>query len=593
VWDDGFAGVWHLGEDGTASEYQDSTWNDNTGIGGFISSSSAPERSTDSVSGYSQDFPNADDRIDVGTWDISGDAVTFSGWFYHESGFNNDNRIITKANGYTGASVFWELGVGNGSTMRFRVQTLGVEADYSAGAITQNTWQYGTGVYDGTRMYLYLDGNLTGSWAKTGNINTDSGVGVNIGNTPPGNRSFDGKLDEIRASNVARSVDWIKTQFQTQSLSAHGAPTNVSGQAVTVDSSKFIKKKGWQQYYYQYRKLITINKNQVVGTHSNFPVLINITLDSAKVKSTNGYDIMFTNEYGEKLNHEIDSYNSGTGELLAWVKIPTLSSLKDTKLYIYYGNSDITADPSTTNVWETNYKAVWHMTEINVIDSTSNGNSGISYGSMTSGDQVAGKIGTSLDFDGIDDWISISDSSTLDADLNSAFTLSFWYNKTSQIDGVWDGIVEKEDSDTLWSYGFYTTPTEIRAAVSDTGNPVEYTNPHNVSTGTWNHIVLVYNGSTIKQYLNASASADGPNPLGVYDGAGVLQFGRGTWASATKYSNCLLDEVRIFSDARSDGWIATEYANQSDTSVGLTAGLPQNMPIRATRALAPISSSGA
>jgi hypothetical protein len=56
VRDDRFSGVWHLGEDGTASEYQDSTRNNNTGIAGLVNSSDAPVRSATSIAGYSQDF---------------------------------------------------------------------------------------------------------------------------------------------------------------------------------------------------------------------------------------------------------------------------------------------------------------------------------------------------------------------------------------------------------------------------------------------------------------------------------------------------------------------------------------------------------
>ncbi len=95
-----------------------------------------------------------------------------------------------------------------------------------------------------------------------------------------------------------------------------GAPTNVPGQAATVDTGKFIKKKGWQ-YYYQHRKLITIDKNMVEGTHTDFPVLINITLDDTKVQHAGGYDIIFNNTYGEQPDQEIESCSSDTGELIA------------------------------------------------------------------------------------------------------------------------------------------------------------------------------------------------------------------------------------------------------------------------------------
>jgi hypothetical protein len=81
VWDDDFAGVWHLREDGSTSEYEDSTRNDNSGVGGLVSSSDAPDRSTDSIAGYSQDFSqDPGDYIDIAGLLGEPQNITVSGW---------------------------------------------------------------------------------------------------------------------------------------------------------------------------------------------------------------------------------------------------------------------------------------------------------------------------------------------------------------------------------------------------------------------------------------------------------------------------------------------------------------------------------
>ena len=84
------------------------------------------------------------------------------------------------------------------------------------------------------------------------------------------------------------------------------------------------------------------------------------------------------------LNYEVESYNATTGALVAWVMIPsvnTISASSNTVIYIYFGNSGITASlQNATGVWDSNYSAVWHMSDSaatkTVNDSTSNNNDG-------------------------------------------------------------------------------------------------------------------------------------------------------------------------------------------------------------------------
>ncbi|MGD0160758.1 MAG: DUF2341 domain-containing protein, partial [Candidatus Bathyarchaeia archaeon] len=84
----------------------------------------------------------------------------------------------------------------------------------------------------------------------------------------------------------------------------------------------------WWNTNWQYRKSITINHAMVSANLTNFPVLISIT-DSNLIThaQSNGNDIAFADGSGNKLNHEIEFFNSATGRLVAWVKVPSLSSV--------------------------------------------------------------------------------------------------------------------------------------------------------------------------------------------------------------------------------------------------------------------------
>ena len=106
---------------------------------------------------------------------------------------------------------------------------------------------------------------------------------------------------------------------------------------------------------YGYARNITIDYTKVSGGADlyNFPVLVYITgqnflrtSPTGQILNANGYDIIFTDNNYNKLDHQLEYYNGTSGELIAWVRIPTLSSSLNTVIKILYGNPQITADPS-------------------------------------------------------------------------------------------------------------------------------------------------------------------------------------------------------------------------------------------------------
>ena len=172
---------------------------------------------------------------------------------------------------------------------------------------------------------------------------------------------------------------------------------------------------GWYNASWLYRKKITIDHNLVDANLTNFPVLINRTDTDFTKARTDGFDFVFTEDDGvTELKYEREKWDDGTGELIAWVKVPNVSSTVDTDIYIYYGNAaqgTDKADPE--NVWDSSFKMVQHLQEDPTDpdpafkDSTSNDNDGSNWGSMDSSDQVIGQVDGSIDFDGIDDRINI------------------------------------------------------------------------------------------------------------------------------------------------------------------------------------------
>ena len=123
----------------------------------------------------------------------------------------------------------------------------------------------------------------------------------------------------------------------------------------------------WYDVNWGYRNKFTIDAANVAGAATSFPVLINSTREewrdtthSGSVGSATGWDFVFTASDGfTKLDHEIEKFASTTGELVAWVEVPFLSSTSNTVLYAYYGNAAAEDQQNKTGVWTNSFRGVW------------------------------------------------------------------------------------------------------------------------------------------------------------------------------------------------------------------------------------------
>jgi hypothetical protein len=325
----------------------------------------------------------------------------------------------------------------------------------------------------------------------------------------------------------------------------------------------------WWNSNWMYRKEIIVNYSMVKGDLNNFPVLISLDSDSNLAYHTqdDGDDIVFTDYYGVKLNHEIEIFNGDNGDLTAWVNIPNLKT--DTILYMYYGNINCSNQQSIGETWNNNFIAVYHMNDINdgVSDSTiycrdSNGSEG------NPGYQQTGISGFAVDFNGDDDLIYLPHNFNLGT---SDITLEVWINAKS------------------WSdYG------EASCALSFVGEhylrSANYRNKYGEDvlrgfgyciepSGSWNNLVLQYNPPT-NSWIYIAGSYD--NDIGgeayynsllkdVSSQKGNLR-NRSVTNRIGYYFNGLIDEVRVSNIKRSDGWVKTTYNSIKESTSFLSIG---------------------
>lgn len=113
----------------------------------------------------------------------------------------------------TGNTTF-RLGRNTGTVADTDYITLGGNNGYSA-----NIWQHFAFVYDGTKVYIYINGSLDNSAAWTNNPGyaATNYVRIGCGNDSGTNYSFlSGKMDDVRLWNTARSATQILNNYQIE-----------------------------------------------------------------------------------------------------------------------------------------------------------------------------------------------------------------------------------------------------------------------------------------------------------------------------------------------------------------------------------------
>ena len=330
----------------------------------------------------------------------------------------------------------------------------------------------------------------------------------------------------------------------------------------------------WYNYDWNYRKKITIDHTKVSGTTnlSNFPVLISLTDSDLQSKAqSDGDDILFTSSNGTtKLDHEIESYTSSTGALVAWVNISDLSYTTDTIIYMYYGNSSVGSQQNPNGVWATNtYGAVWHYSETSGTryDSTNNNNDLTDYNTVTYG---TGKIGTAASFNRASkEYFMIDAGNQTNLNFNSDYTVTFWINFTDDNNSIY--LIRKvyNSSNYISIQWLNEAPTHLWVRHYNAGNyDTESSSFDNstTSTGTWYMMSITFKDSTDAIIFCLNNSCDAADTMSyTYPGyATSLTIGSSQPGADDKYMYGLLDEFRITNTTRSNDWIITEYNNQSN-----------------------------
>jgi len=333
---------------------------------------------------------------------------------------------------------------------------------------------------------------------------------------------------------------------------------------------------------FSFKRSITIDKTKVPNTNrADFPVLISGTYTYLKttgnggdVQNANGYDINFFSDSAltTLLDWETERYIATTGEVIYWVKVPTVSTSVDTVIYMAYGDSGITTDQSdAVNVWDGNYKGVYHLPDgssLTANDSTTNANNG----TVTNATAATGQIGGGANFDGSGDYIDMGNNSSLDGGGN--ITMSAWIDVNNFPSGTIGPIIHKDGSgfDACYELRLNDNSGPVLEAGSYDGSDHFVTwSITGWSTGVKKMIHGRWDGTNWEVFLDGLSKASSATGTGTVTGTGTLWVGK---SYGSRYLDAILDDIRISMTARSDDRILTEFNKQSSPSTFYAVSSP-------------------
>lgn len=218
VWDENYAGVWHLGEGAlplkdSSDVSRDFTASDGTDIG-YAAPGVAGGAVDFGESGTGRGLFAADhDALDgftaftIEAWTWQTDHATNAGILAKRKGFGNQVSYYFYDNGTT--ETIYVAGDGSAAA------SLGL-----APAPALGRWNHQAITYDSAaatdNASAYLNGVLSASTTRAFGVVTNAAGELCLGNLHSGNAAnFPGKIDEVRISRCARSADWLRATHDT------------------------------------------------------------------------------------------------------------------------------------------------------------------------------------------------------------------------------------------------------------------------------------------------------------------------------------------------------------------------------------------
>ncbi len=301
----------------------------------------------------------------------------------------------------------------------------------------------------------------------------------------------------------------------------------------------------------------TMLAESVVG----FPLFVQLRAAEVDLGAAapDGADLRFyAGDDTTELPYEIEQDSAAGFDL--WVRVPQIAGGTDETLWVYYGNPAAPAGEQREAVWSTDYSAVWHLGDGR--DSTQHQLDGTLNGTRSE-IGIAG-LGRDMELG----WVEVADAPALAAiGANGVATWSAWARPVT-LPSTTSALIDRQhETSALDDFRFGpSTDGTINGQVNlDPGQVNLPFGGGSYMVGEWNLFAMVRDGDELRAGVNGVTQERITGVGTIHASANPVWLGAGCNGCAGTPNGDLmdgmLDEARIESVARSDGWLRAEYLN--------------------------------
>jgi parallel beta-helix repeat protein len=474
-------------------------------------------------------FDGANDFLETDNLDI-GNNFTVELWILPQSA-GAFQHLVSNAFGASNYGALYfnadHLDYYQGSSSR--VTTAG-------GTIGQNAWTHVALVYNGSIATLYLNGTTAGTSAA---FTTTFNNSVRIGQAIPFESAyFTGFMDEVKIYNRALSVEQIRQDFVLGNASLRSTVIarneTIAGDIWTAcatpndnftDGGTFCSNN------------VTINPVQNVTVNNSAPSIAQVILNTTNVSS---------NDTNQNLTVFIINATDVDNDV-----VQNITDFRRNNLSIAIINFP----------FETNTSNITNASLRDYSTFNNNGTLGGGAAAFVPRWNNSGRPGGAYVFDGVDDYINVSDSTSLDSLQN--FTLEFWLSP-SPTQAASANILRKESSPFTNGFGIEMdgTPnsnTYIAGWKDGSGAQCYGTISFHLNPSAFQHLAIVKSGVLMTVYINGtSASTCTGTNANVASNDAPLQIA-GWSVFISRVWNGTIDEVHIYNRSLSVEQVRIDY----------------------------------
>jgi hypothetical protein len=463
------------------------------------------------------------------TFDLDPNRLTVEAWIKHSEQSEPDAVLISK--GATGANPSFELslvGMGEDVRVRFMVAADEYSVVSSMGAAA-GVWTHIAGVYDGAHIRIYIDGELAGSMAYSGGMPLTADP-LRLGAAGDGSRGFGGLIDEVRIWKNERSAAAIThTMYRTLAGDENGLAAYYPFSAGMADGA------GGPH-------LVPVYGARVIN-NSVFPVPPRLF-----AKQRNRSDV------------ELTWQTRGTDPDAPMRIFRSVGAERQREFVAH-------VDRGTRSFVDTGLEPdVHYIYEVLTVDGFVSGD----FSSAESGVPSARTAGTSLVLSGRGDMAVVSDRPIFDR--NGHVTVEAWVEHSGTSDP--DAIIltrqhPTQESQTSYELSFVGSGENVPVRFMLDGPTRSVTSTVNVQAGRFTHVAGVYDGSSLKIYVDGQEAGSAEVSGIPANGAGPLRFGANAYGDRGYRGK--IDEVRIWHEARSAEQLSVDHRSGWGDATNLAA----------------------